>query len=395
MSRDISIALIDPDPQQPRQVFEETALAELAASMTANGLLQAIMVRPFGARYVVVHGERRLRAARSLGWLTIAAEVRDIAAEDAPWLALVENLQRADLSPIEEARAYQALITAGATQMEFGRRLGKGQSAIATKLRLLKLPEPVQGALHAGMLHEGAAKHLLRLDEPSTQAALCQRALAEQWTVHRVRTEVDEVLRPSFRIPTAAIKFTRWLAKGQPCQRDPLPEDRLPEMFQPPIAVQSLRIDAIHMPSWTAWNTHRFFQHLIPWYAAIFETLPPISVYDVDGRYILADGWFRLKAAQQLGHETITCRIYAGTSENEAMTYWYAANAGHGHTWTEAQVRAYEAVYGDEDDWPWKTDDGQLCPRPLTLEDLEYMGNQAIRQGHMPYDEESPTEAQP
>jgi ParB family chromosome partitioning protein len=106
--------LIDPDPEQPRNVFDEATLAELAASMAANGLVVPILLRPAAdGRYIIVHGERRWRAAQRLGWDTIPAEVRELAPDEAHWLSLVENVQRADLSPVVEARAYQARLLNG------------------------------------------------------------------------------------------------------------------------------------------------------------------------------------------------------------------------------------------------------------------------------------------
>ena len=163
MSRDILLSLIDPDPSQPRKTFDEGALDELAQSMAANGLAVAVLVRPAGDRYLLVHGERRWRAAGRLGWAAIPAEVRDVAPEQARWLALVENIQRADLSPIEEAGAYQAALSEGLTQTELGKRIGKSQSYIAQKLRLLTLPAPLQVYLDRRALSEGHARQLLRL----------------------------------------------------------------------------------------------------------------------------------------------------------------------------------------------------------------------------------------
>ena len=163
MSRDILLSLIDPDPSQPRKTFDEGALDELAQSMAANGLAVAVLVRPAGDRYLLVHGERRWRAAGRLGWQTIPAEVRDLDPEQARWLALVENIQRADLSPIDEARAYQAALSEGLTQTALGQKVGKSQSYIAQKLRLLGLPEPLQFYLDRLAISEGHARQLLRL----------------------------------------------------------------------------------------------------------------------------------------------------------------------------------------------------------------------------------------
>lgn len=197
MSQDILLTLIDADPGQPRRNFDPVALAELAQSIAANGQAVPVLLRP-GAdgRYIIVHGERRCRAVQSLGWFAIRAEVRDMTPEDARWLALAENIQRADLSPIEEADAYRAALADGITQTELGRRLGKSQSYIATKLRLLRLPGEVRQAVDSGAITEGHAKQLLRLTGEAEQTDLTRRAVAADWTVQRLKLEVDTALTP-------------------------------------------------------------------------------------------------------------------------------------------------------------------------------------------------------
>ena len=196
MTRDILLGLIDPDPSQNRKTFDEGALDELAQSMAANGLAVPVLVRPGqDGRYVLVHGERRWRAAGRLGWAAIPAEVRDVAPEQARWLALVENIQRADLSPIEEAGAYQAALSEGLTQTELGKRIGKSQSYIAQKLRLLTLPADVQAALGAGQLSEGQARQLLRLrkDELPHEwiSNAARQCLQGGWSVKRLKLQID------------------------------------------------------------------------------------------------------------------------------------------------------------------------------------------------------------
>jgi ParB/RepB/Spo0J family partition protein len=131
MSRDILLNHIDAAPEQPRKHFDQASLDELAQSMAANGLAVPILVRPVGDRYIIVHGERRWRAAQQLGWPSIPAEVRELSAEEAHWLSLIENIQRADLSPIEEARAYQAYLATGITQAALGQRIGKTPKSCA------------------------------------------------------------------------------------------------------------------------------------------------------------------------------------------------------------------------------------------------------------------------
>jgi ParB family transcriptional regulator, chromosome partitioning protein len=194
MSRDILINRIDADPDQPRKQFDAEKIAELAQSIQANGLAVPILLRPVHDRYLIVHGERRFRAVQTLGWSSIPAEVREMDAETARWLSLVENVQRADLSPIEEAQAYEAMIQTGITQTALGKRIGKSQSYIAQKLRLLKMAPEVQAALDDGTMSEGIARQLLRLDDGQKQVDLAKQAAAEEWSVNDTRTAVDCVL---------------------------------------------------------------------------------------------------------------------------------------------------------------------------------------------------------
>jgi ParB/RepB/Spo0J family partition protein len=193
MSRDILLSLIDADPEQPRKHFDAGKLAELAQSMEINGLAVPILVRPVDERFLIVHGERRFRAALSLGWDTIAGEVREMTSEEARRLALIENVQRADLSPIEEAQAYQGYIDQGMTQTELGKLIGKSQSYIAGKLRYMKLSQSIQGHLDSGEITEGHAKQLLRLHDSGTVTHTCERLIKEGWSVHLTKSKVDGI----------------------------------------------------------------------------------------------------------------------------------------------------------------------------------------------------------
>lgn len=140
MSRDPLLSLIDPDPEQPRKHFDEVSLQELAQSMAAHGLAMPILLRPTAdGRYILVHGERRWRAARILGWETIAAEVRELSPEEAHWLSPIENIQRDDLSPIEEAQAYQGYLAQGLTQDALAQRIGKDRSYYRSKIAAVDL----------------------------------------------------------------------------------------------------------------------------------------------------------------------------------------------------------------------------------------------------------------
>lgn len=190
---DLRVALIDPDPQQPRQWVDPEKLAELAASIDANGQATPVMVRPAGDRYVIVHGERRWRAVRSLGWETIRAEVADADEATARWLQLAENLGRADLSPLEEARAYRSLLDTGVSRDTLAGQLGKSGSYVRQKLRLLDLPAPVAYLLDRGGLSEGHVRQLLRIKALYT----------DEHVVESGRTDPDKGARSMMQWPVA------------------------------------------------------------------------------------------------------------------------------------------------------------------------------------------------
>ena len=143
----LPLASIRPNPRQPRKRFAEESLKELADSIREKGLLQPLLVRPQGDGYELVAGERRYRAALMAGLQEVPAVVKDLTDREALELALVENLQREDLSPVEEARGYQALLEMGLTQEEVARRVGKARSTVANALRLLQLPPEALEAL--------------------------------------------------------------------------------------------------------------------------------------------------------------------------------------------------------------------------------------------------------
>ena len=185
---EIPLSSITPDPRQPRQVFEEESLAELVYSMREVGLLQPIVVRPVAAdHYELVAGERRWRAAKQAGFTKIPAIVRatddDVLLRD----ALLENLHRADLNPLEEAAAYgQLLADFGCTQDELAARIGRSRPQVSNTLRLLKLPAAVQRRVAAGVLSAGHARALLGLDSAKQQERLAARIVAEGLSVRAV-----------------------------------------------------------------------------------------------------------------------------------------------------------------------------------------------------------------
>jgi len=185
---EIPVAAIEPNPKQPRSDFDPAGIDALAASIEAVGLLQPIVVRVDGDTYVLVAGERRLRAMKQVGHPSIAAVIRD-ETDDGTNLteALVENLQREDLSVLEEAGAYSQLLEDyGMTHDEVGRLVGKSRSAVTNTLRLLQLPAPVQAMLVNGELSPGHARALLGSDDEAYAVHIAERAVAEGWTVRRV-----------------------------------------------------------------------------------------------------------------------------------------------------------------------------------------------------------------
>lgn len=194
----VPVAAIGPDPAQPRQYVQAAALAELVASMKANGLAVPILLRRRGDRFVIVHGERRWRAARDLGWQAIPAEVRDLDDEQARWLQLVENLNRADLSPTEEARAYAALLATGVSRDTLAGRVGKSRSYIAQKLRLLDLPAPFALLCDRGALSEGHVRQLLRIRGLYTDQHTLGRVGSDDYTAWQQLWREEPVCRDTF-----------------------------------------------------------------------------------------------------------------------------------------------------------------------------------------------------
>lgn len=182
---EIPLQDIEANPAQPRQVFDEDALAELSHSIQAFGLLQPIVVRRLDTgRYQLVMGERRLRAAALAGLETVAAIVRDTADDELLRDALLENIHRVQLNPLEEAAAYdQLLVEFGVTHEELATRLGRSRSQITNTIRLLRLPVPVQRRVAAGVLSAGHARALLGLEQTSAQELLATRIVAEGLSV--------------------------------------------------------------------------------------------------------------------------------------------------------------------------------------------------------------------
>jgi len=182
---EIPVEAITPNPRQPRTVFDEDALQELVESIREVGLLQPVVVRPVSrGTFELVMGERRLRATREAGLATIPAIVRPTEEADLLRDALLENLHRAQLNPLEEAAAYQQLMDDfGCTQEELARRIKRSRPQISNTIRLLRLPSAVQRRVAAGVLSAGHARALLALEQPEAQERLAQRIVAEGLSV--------------------------------------------------------------------------------------------------------------------------------------------------------------------------------------------------------------------
>ena len=189
---DLPIDSISPNPNQPRKAFDDKTLRDLAASLRQSGVLQPVVVRRLGPGYQLVVGERRWRAAKMAGLTRIPAVVRESTDAECLELALVENLLREDLNPMEEAEAYQRLLAEfGWTQEELAHRVGRDRSSIANCLRLLKLPALIQADLRAGRLTMGHARALLSLTSPADQLKLREEILAHSWSVRTTEEGVQ------------------------------------------------------------------------------------------------------------------------------------------------------------------------------------------------------------
>ncbi len=187
---------IDPNPWQPRSIVNDADLAELVASLREHGLVQPIVVRGRADRYQLIAGQRRLAAARRLGWEQVPVRVLDVDDRGMAEIAIVENLQRRDLDALEKAASFrQYLATWGCTQDELAKRLSIDRSHVANLIRLLELPEAVQARLRAGAISMGHARALLPLGDEPEQVRLADRVAAEGLSVRSLEAEIQEILR--------------------------------------------------------------------------------------------------------------------------------------------------------------------------------------------------------
>lgn len=228
---EIDLDRIQPGQHQPRTRFSEASVKELAESIRQSGVIQPVIVCPEGGRFVLVAGERRWRAAQLAGLARIPAIVRDLDEQSRLEVALVENLQREDLNPIEEARAYRAMVRKlGHTQSEVARRLGKPRSTVANAVRLLDLPREVQELIEEGRLPMGHARALLGLERPEDRSRLAAQAVAKGLSARQVE-EMVQKLRSEQPAKT----------RRAPRQRDPnvvAAEERLGRALRTRVAIR-------------------------------------------------------------------------------------------------------------------------------------------------------------
>lgn len=190
---ELDISLVDPNPDQPRREFDAESLAQLARSIVQHGVLQPVVVRQAGSRFELVVGERRFRASQLAGRKTLPAVIMDVAPADRLELAIVENVQRQDLNPMELAHAYQALADAGHTQEEIGRKVAMDRSSVANHIRLLDLSRTIQADVEAGRLSMGHAKALLQVTNPEAREGLRVRILNQSLAVRAAERAAREI----------------------------------------------------------------------------------------------------------------------------------------------------------------------------------------------------------
>ena len=199
----IPINHIVPNRFQPRTVFDEEKIEELARTIHIHGIIQPIVVREFSIdQYEIIAGERRFRAMKKLGWTEAPAIIKNLSDTETASVALIENLQREELSPIEEAMAYGKLLELhNLTQEALAQRLGKGQSTVANKLRLLKLPQPIQEALLNKIITERHARALIPLKDPEKQVVLLAEIIDKNFNVKQTEERVVKLLEQKSEKP--------------------------------------------------------------------------------------------------------------------------------------------------------------------------------------------------
>ena len=195
--KEVEIGLIDRNPEQPRKIFDEEALAELATSIKNYGVIQPIIVKEVDGRYVIIAGERRWRASRLAGLKTIPCVVKNYTEQEISEISIIENLQREDLNPIESAKAIKSLINQfNLTQDEVADKIGKSRPAVANTLRLLTLPDAIISLVEANKLTAGHARALLALDNPVKQKEIAIQIIKQGLTVRDVENIIKHLNNP-------------------------------------------------------------------------------------------------------------------------------------------------------------------------------------------------------
>lgn len=226
--REIALADIEPNPDQPRREFDEETLKELADSIREHGLLQPILVRPYGSKFMIIAGERRFRASKLVHLEKIPVIIQECSELEMTERALVENVQRANLSPVEEGLAYRRLMDEfNLTQEQVAQKVGKGRPTVANLLRVIQLPEPVLKLLREDKISLGHAKVLMGLDDSTVQVLIADKAAREQLSV-RAMEELLNHLRGK-KEQSKAKKV------DNPALR--MVEDRLRELFQTKVRI--------------------------------------------------------------------------------------------------------------------------------------------------------------
>jgi ParB family chromosome partitioning protein len=189
----VPVEQIETNPYQPRKDFDPDELAQLKESLATHGLLQPVVVRSTGSGFQLIAGERRLRAAREAGWKEIPVRIVDFNDQQVFEAAMVENMQRSDLNPIEKAQGFQEYMNRyGVTQEELAKKIGFDRSTVSNLVRLLELPPDVQDAVRTGQISNGHARALLALEDPQRQAALCRETIAKGLSVRAVELLVKQ-----------------------------------------------------------------------------------------------------------------------------------------------------------------------------------------------------------
>lgn len=246
----ISPALLKPNPKQPRRVFDDAQLQELADSIRVHGVLESILIEVIKDEatakddFFIVAGERRVRASLLAGLSKVPITIKSLDDTKRLEIALIENIQRTDLNPIEEARAYSQLIQiSGATQDEVAKRVGKNRATVANMLRLLKLPQDVQDNIIAGAISTGHAKVLLSLPDESAVRAIANRIVAEKISVRETERLVHEALSPTPQIQPATQSNTIQPPPDSTNQNTPSSSNEMgatPPAVQSPVSVSPL-----------------------------------------------------------------------------------------------------------------------------------------------------------